>query len=462
MSELHTHYDNLQVERDAPAELIHASFITLLRKYDPAIHPGSTEAIRITKVLEASYAVLSNPDSRKAYDQALAVHEVSAKVKTVELASPSVEKMVMTASQKVAPLITSHQPNYPSAIVRNKGADSWVYVVLGLSVFGFLFYLITGGLPSSSGNYSAPMSPSTAETSKAATVWSADWVVASSTANFRKAASGQSKLLQKLARGTGLRKVGEANGFIHAENEKGEVGFVYSDQLIPKNDYERLKNLTPEDFIKANSDAESSVKKLEMMMAKYGQPMDEIFRSLPFRDPAVHQHVDKLDSARDEFLRFSAGQSFDIFASKWFYFQAVQARAEEDYYRTSINYLAAKIADPSSPGIDSAVVFSGYELLAKNNTRTALINNALWAVLKEPKTANAWVAMGLTMAMAGQTPENNVRLASGAFLLAMRYSKSVDVTRKYLSNLAINATETNVKKALEDALAESPQGPPSF
>jgi hypothetical protein len=120
------------------------------------------------------------------------------------------------------------------------------------------------------------------------------------------------------------------------------------------------------------------------------------------------------------------------------------------------------MADPSSPGIDSAVVFSGYELLAKNNTRTALINNALWAVLKEPKTANAWVAMGLTMAMAGQTPENNVRLASGAFLLAMRYSKSVDVTRKYLSNLAINATDTNVKKALEDALAESPQGPPSF
>lgn len=66
--------------------------------------------------------------------------------------------------------------------------------------------------------------------------------------------------------------------------------------------------------------------------------------------------------------------------------------------------------------------------------------------------------MGLTMAMAGETPEKNVRLASGAFLLAMRYSKSVDTTRKYLSNLALKATDPNVKKALEDALAESPQG----
>lgn len=462
MSDLHTHYDNLQVGRDAPAELIHASFITLLRKYDPAIHKGSTEAIRITKVLEASYAVLSDPESRKAYDQALAAHESAAKAKTVELAMTSVERIVMPAPPRVAPRTTSHQPYYPEAIVRDKASNSWAYVVPSLLVIAFLLYLMAGGSPTSSGNYSAPLTPPTAQTSKAAPVWSADWVVASASANLRKEASGKSKLVQKLARGTGLQRVGGADGFIHVQLEKGDIGFVNGDQLIPKEDYERLKNLVPEDFVKAHSDGEDSAKKLEMMMPKYRQALDGIFRSLPFRDPVVLQEVDKLDTARNEFLRISAAQSFDAFAARWFSFQAVEARDRGDHYKTSINYLAAKLADPSSPGIDSAVVFSSYELLAQNNTRSALINNALWAVLKEPKTANAWVAMGLAIAMTGETPDKNVRLSSGAFLLAMRYSKSVDVTRNYLANLAVKATDPNVKKALEYALAESPQGPPPF
>lgn len=462
MSKFHTHYDNLQVERDAPAELIHASFITLLRKYDPELYPGSTEAIRITKVLESSYAVLSLSESRKAYDEALAAHESATQQKPVVSNTPKAETPVAGQYIKPASQQTSQQPFYPEAKIRDKESGTWLYMVLSLTVVCLVGYGIASNSSSPSGNPATLLTSSSVNKPVSSPAWEADWSVASARANLRKEASGKSKILQKLVRGKGLQRISEKDGFIKVQMEKGEVGFISADHLIPKTDYERLKDLTAEDFIKMKSNGEDSAQKLQTLMAQYGEVLNSIYKNLLMRDSAVLKEVDKLVSAKDEFLRISSGYSFDTAAAKWFSLRAVEARAIDDRYQTSINYLAAKLADPSTAGIDSAIVFSGYELMAQNNMRGALINNALWAVLKEPKTANAWVSMGLSMAMAGETPENNVRFASGAFLLAMRYSKSVDVTRNYLSNLATNAIDTNVKRALDQALLESPQGPPPF
>lgn len=68
MSRLHTHYDNLKVARSAPPEVIRAAYKTLVQKYHPDRNPGDARAAEIMAILNASYAVLSDPERRQAHD----------------------------------------------------------------------------------------------------------------------------------------------------------------------------------------------------------------------------------------------------------------------------------------------------------------------------------------------------------------------------------------------------------
>ena len=66
---IHTHYDNLRVARNAPDEVIKAAHKALSRKFHPDLNPGNAEAARIMCVINASYAVLSDPEQRKRHDE---------------------------------------------------------------------------------------------------------------------------------------------------------------------------------------------------------------------------------------------------------------------------------------------------------------------------------------------------------------------------------------------------------
>ncbi|BCN94274.1 hypothetical protein THMIRHAM_20590 [Thiomicrorhabdus immobilis] len=63
-----THYDNLKVSRDAPPEVIKAAYRSLIQKYHPDRNNNSEESQRIIAILNNSYSVLSNPESRQSYD----------------------------------------------------------------------------------------------------------------------------------------------------------------------------------------------------------------------------------------------------------------------------------------------------------------------------------------------------------------------------------------------------------
>jgi DnaJ-class molecular chaperone len=71
MRTLHTHYDNLKVARNAPANVIRAAYKVLSQQYHPDRNPGSPEASRIMTVINMAYAVLSDPTRRNEYDQFL-------------------------------------------------------------------------------------------------------------------------------------------------------------------------------------------------------------------------------------------------------------------------------------------------------------------------------------------------------------------------------------------------------
>ena len=64
MAWLHTHYDNLKVTRNASTEMIRAAYKKLLQKYHPDRNPGDSEAARIMRIINSSYAVLADPIRR--------------------------------------------------------------------------------------------------------------------------------------------------------------------------------------------------------------------------------------------------------------------------------------------------------------------------------------------------------------------------------------------------------------
>lgn len=75
MSDLHTHYDNLKVARDAPPEIIRAAYRALCQKFHPDHNPGKPESTRTFQLIKVAYEVLSDPIQREKHDQWIALSE---------------------------------------------------------------------------------------------------------------------------------------------------------------------------------------------------------------------------------------------------------------------------------------------------------------------------------------------------------------------------------------------------
>lgn len=78
MAQIHTHYDNLKVARNAPPEIIRAAYKTLSQKYHPDRNPGNSDAIRIIQIINTAYEVLSDPVKRREHDAWIARAEAEA------------------------------------------------------------------------------------------------------------------------------------------------------------------------------------------------------------------------------------------------------------------------------------------------------------------------------------------------------------------------------------------------
>lgn len=69
--QIHTHYDNLKVARNAPPEVIRAAYKALAQRYHPDLN-HAPDASRVMKILNDSYSVLSDPKSRAEHDRWIA------------------------------------------------------------------------------------------------------------------------------------------------------------------------------------------------------------------------------------------------------------------------------------------------------------------------------------------------------------------------------------------------------
>ena len=68
MAEKRDYYEVLGVEKNADADTIKRAFRKLAKKYHPDANPGDKEAEEKFKEVNEAYAVLSDPEKRKAYD----------------------------------------------------------------------------------------------------------------------------------------------------------------------------------------------------------------------------------------------------------------------------------------------------------------------------------------------------------------------------------------------------------
>lgn len=64
-----THYDNLMVARNAPPEVISAAYRVLAKRFHPDTNKGDERAERVMRIVNTSYAVLSDPGQRQLHDE---------------------------------------------------------------------------------------------------------------------------------------------------------------------------------------------------------------------------------------------------------------------------------------------------------------------------------------------------------------------------------------------------------
>jgi hypothetical protein len=116
MAQIHTHYDNLKVARNAPPEVIRAAYKTLSLKFHPDRNPGNAEAARIMAIINASYEVLSDPDKRQEHDLWVAQQERASAQATKPNNQPQQAQRQATTS---APLPKANAGGVIAHLLRN-------------------------------------------------------------------------------------------------------------------------------------------------------------------------------------------------------------------------------------------------------------------------------------------------------------------------------------------------------
>lgn len=97
MTKLQTHYDNLKVARNAPAEVIRAAYKTLSQKYHPDRNNADVESARIMAIINASYEVLSDSAKRQQHDAWITKQESMESVATPRHATPTTSPKIQIA-----------------------------------------------------------------------------------------------------------------------------------------------------------------------------------------------------------------------------------------------------------------------------------------------------------------------------------------------------------------------------
>ncbi len=85
---MQTHYDNLRISENAPLEVIRAAYKALSLRHHPDQNGNSSESHRIMQILNSAYAILSDTEKRRQYDERLAAIRATQRLKDEQHKDP--------------------------------------------------------------------------------------------------------------------------------------------------------------------------------------------------------------------------------------------------------------------------------------------------------------------------------------------------------------------------------------
>lgn len=118
MPKVHSHYENLKVGRDAPADEIRAAYRRLTRRYHPDRNPGNAGAERIMSMVNVAYDTLSSPSLKREHDRWIEQVEAPDNPRQVERLEP-----LRPLRRQAAPFRPPPAPPPVPRTVRNKPAS---------------------------------------------------------------------------------------------------------------------------------------------------------------------------------------------------------------------------------------------------------------------------------------------------------------------------------------------------
>lgn len=130
MKSKYSFYDDLNVARNAPTEVIRAAYKALAQKYHPDRNSVDADATKIMAVINAAYETLSDPLKRREYDRCIAEEE--AKRSTNSSPQPKTQPIQPKSSEHQA---SNHSPRYEQYVARKKTPLGWRAVLL-VCIFG--------------------------------------------------------------------------------------------------------------------------------------------------------------------------------------------------------------------------------------------------------------------------------------------------------------------------------------
>jgi len=477
---VHTHYDNLSVSRDAPPDVVTASFKALLEKYDPAKYSDSAEALRIVAVLHVSHNALMTPATRAAHDawiaaseSALALNEAATRGASAnELSAPSTQSLFTRSQAADRPAVMSgvrstgpsRGESQPAALAQSSGFAGWLTAALVLLFVVVVVTLVKCSAPMPPASeqprkVSAPpvaapkvakVAPPSAVVAPATTptppviaapiAFLPDMAVAATNANLRDGASVKSKIVRTLSRSTPVKFIQSEGTFTGVVLADGTTGWIAEDLLIAHSSLARLQNTTAA----AYASGPEAEKRFRTTSSRVQPLIDRYFPGINSRirapDAALLQHLAAFAAEPHDM------QTADADAARWYTLSGQQAKNEGNNAIALANFVAATVADPDNAANHVAVGLTAFEL----GESPLVLGSAARAVPLAPMATNSWLVMALSMV---NTPSDHPT-AKGAFLLAIKLSRDPEYTRKYLRNLAAKGNNPQASTVINAALFE--------
>lgn len=155
MSNIRTHYDILNVTRNAPPEVIRAAYKTLAQQFHPDRNPNNIESAQIMATINASYEILSDATRRKEYDYWILQEELALNKNNSKDNAPNQAKQERQAQSQASEKLNA------ATIFSHILENLRVYLGITVAIYAFIYWMFFDKKHSSTPYNAYPISQQT-------------------------------------------------------------------------------------------------------------------------------------------------------------------------------------------------------------------------------------------------------------------------------------------------------------